>query len=96
MTTLEHAALRMSTASRPGFVARVAQSVAGCARALKHRREIYRLGAMTDAELSDIGLTRTDLHVAFRSPLGVDPTACLGSIAASRAEEREQAARSIC
>jgi hypothetical protein len=39
---------------------------------------------MTDIELADIGLTRTDLHVAVRSPLGVDPTAKLGSMASAR------------
>jgi hypothetical protein len=47
---------------------------------------------MTDVELADIGLTRTDLHVAVRSPLGVDPTIRLGSLAAGR----EDAARRVC
>jgi hypothetical protein len=47
---------------------------------------------MTDIELADIGLTRSDLHIAVRSPLGIDPTARLGSIASAR----EDAARQVC
>jgi uncharacterized protein YjiS (DUF1127 family) len=92
MTTLEHAAQPMAVPSRPVILARVLQRAFAFARALKNRREIYRLGAMTDVELADIGLTRTDLHVAVRSPLGVDPTIRLGSLAAGR----EDAARRVC
>jgi uncharacterized protein YjiS (DUF1127 family) len=92
MTTLEHAALPGTKASRPVIFARVFQQVSAFARALKNRRQIYRLGAMTDVELADIGLTRTDLHVAIRSPLGIDPTVRLGSLASAR----EDAARQVC
>ncbi|MGN6468005.1 MAG: DUF1127 domain-containing protein [Rhizobiaceae bacterium] len=92
MSTLEHAAPSATEAPRPAVLVRVFQSVSIYLRALKNRREIYRLGAMTDLELADIGLTRTDLHVAVRSPLGVDPTACLGSIVSAR----EDAARRVC
>ena len=92
MTTLEHTALPMTVASRPVIFAGVLQRFFAFGRALKNRREIYRLGAMTDIELADIGLTRSDLHVAVRSPLGIDPTARLGSIASAR----EDAARQIC
>jgi uncharacterized protein YjiS (DUF1127 family) len=92
MTTLEHAALPATAAPRTAIFARVFQQVSAFARALKNRREIYRLGAMTDVELADIGLTRTDLHVAIRSPLGTDPTTCLGSLASAR----EDAARQVC
>ena len=92
MTTLEHVLRHATKAPRPAMVARVFQSAAIFARALKNRREIYRLGSMTDVELADIGLTRTDLHVALRSPLGIDPTARLGSLASVR----EDAARQVC
>ena len=95
MTTLEHAALPMSKASRAVNFARVVEWIVTYLRAIRNRREIYRLGAMTDAELADIGLTRTDLHVAVRTPFGIDPTACLGSLAAGRANEREAAARQV-
>jgi uncharacterized protein YjiS (DUF1127 family) len=92
MTTLEHAAQPMVAPSRPVIFARVLQRAFAFARAVKNRREIYRLGAMTDIELADIGLTRTDLHVAVRSPLGVDPTIRLGSIASAR----EDTAHLVC
>lgn len=92
MTTLEHALRPAMKAQRPAMVARVFQSVANFIRALKNRREIYRLGSMTDIELADIGLTRTDLHVALRSPLGIDPTVRLGSLASIR----EDTARQVC
>jgi uncharacterized protein YjiS (DUF1127 family) len=82
----------MTASSRPAIFAGVFQRAFAFARALKNRREIYRLGVMTDIELADIGLTRTDLHVAVRAPLGVDPTARLGSIASAR----EAAARRVC
>jgi uncharacterized protein YjiS (DUF1127 family) len=91
MTTLAHTALPAAKASRTVLFARVFQQVFAVARAIKNRREIYRLGAMTDLELADIGLTRTDLHVAVRSPFGVDPTLRLGSIVAAR----EDAARRV-
>jgi uncharacterized protein YjiS (DUF1127 family) len=92
MTTLEHAAHPIAASPRPVIFARVLESAFAFARAVKNRREIYRLGAMTDIELADIGLTRTDLHVAVRLPLGVDPTIRLGSLAAGR----EDAARQVC
>jgi uncharacterized protein YjiS (DUF1127 family) len=92
MTTLEHTALPMIDSSRPVAFVRVLQRFFAFGRALKNRREIYRLGAMTDIELADIGLTRSDLHVAVRSPLGIDPTARLGSIVSAR----EDAARLVC
>ncbi|MDN5929168.1 MAG: DUF1127 domain-containing protein [Hyphomicrobiales bacterium] len=92
MTSLEHTALPMNASSRPAIFARALQRFFAFARALKNRRQIYRLGAMTDIELADIGLTRSDLHVAVRSPLGIDPTARLGSIASAR----EDAARLTC
>ena len=39
---------------------------------------------MSDAELSDIGLTRGDLHVAIASPFGLDPTTRLRAIVDAR------------
>lgn len=48
-----------------------------------NRRELYRLGQMSDRELSDIGLTRSDLFIARNVPASVDPTARLGALAES-------------
>jgi uncharacterized protein YjiS (DUF1127 family) len=44
-------------------------------------RELYRLGGMSDRELHDIGLTRSDLFVARNVHASVDPTARLGALA---------------
>jgi uncharacterized protein YjiS (DUF1127 family) len=96
MTTLDHATLPLAGTPRAVRFARVRQMVLNFVRALRNRREIYRLGMMTDTELADIGLTRSDLHVAVRSPFGIDPTATLGAIATARARNAEYAARSIC
>ncbi|HEV7253750.1 MAG TPA: DUF1127 domain-containing protein [Mesorhizobium sp.] len=64
-------------------------------KAWRNRREFYRLGEMSDAELADIGLTRSDLSVAVGLPLGVDPTAHLGAIAQSRFRSIEDGARCV-
>jgi hypothetical protein len=39
---------------------------------------------MSDVELADIGLTRSDLSVAIDLPFGSDPTAHLGAVARER------------
>ncbi len=79
-------------------VATVMRMVAAVRLALKtwrNRREFYRLGDMTDAELSDIGLTRADLHVAIAPPFGADPTSRLGAIASARIRTIEDGARLV-
>ena len=62
-------------------------------RAWRNRREMYHLGQMSDRELSDIGLTRSDLYMAGDTPLHVDPTARLRTI--SDLNTRQAAARCI-
>jgi uncharacterized protein YjiS (DUF1127 family) len=96
MSALDHCTDQMSAASRPAFTARAIQAVTKTYRAWKNRREFYRLGEMSEFELADIGLRRTDLQVAMRGPFGEDPTARLGVIAEARAIEREDAARQVC
>jgi uncharacterized protein YjiS (DUF1127 family) len=95
-TLLDHCPEPMTATARPAFPARVIQATAGLLRAWRNRREIHRLGEMSEYELADIGLTRADLHVAFRTPLRRDPTAELGVIAEARAFARQEAARRIC
>lgn len=85
MTTLDRTPFPLTGTIRPAMAVRVLNAFANALRALKNRREIYHLGSMTDAELADIGLTRGDLHVAWREPFGVDPTATLGVLAEARA-----------
>ncbi|MBA3449082.1 MAG: DUF1127 domain-containing protein [Pseudaminobacter sp.] len=95
MTTLDHANQAMRNATRPAAVARAVEKVSSFIRAWRNRREFYRLGEMSDAELSDIGLTRCDLHAAV-GPFGVDPTARLGSIVQARSDCVEDMARRVC
>ena len=80
MTTIatHHSFARASAALN--LVAVAAKAV----RAWKNRQQIYRLGEMSDQELSDIGLTRGDLHLASEVSLFTDPTARLSCTAASR------------
>jgi uncharacterized protein YjiS (DUF1127 family) len=95
MTTFDFAAATARTTSRPAVATRVANAVANFYRAWKNRRAFYRLGDMSDTELADIGLTRSDLHVAVDIPFGSDPTAKLRSIAVDRAETIEDLARKV-
>lgn len=93
MTTLDHStALR--TAPRHAWAVRALNAVSAYYRSWKNRREFMRLGEMSDAELADIGLRRTDLHAAVGLPFGMDPTARLNAMVQERFEEA--AARSVC
>ncbi len=93
MTTLDHSSRATRIAARPNAVARLVAALANVWTAAKNRREIYRLGELSDTELADIGLTRADLHVAVGHPLGTDPTASLSMIVRRR---QEDLARSVC
>jgi uncharacterized protein YjiS (DUF1127 family) len=92
MATIAHARETVHTA-RP--VARAVNAVSNFLRAWKNRREFYHLGQMSDTELADIGLTRTDLSVAVDLPFGSDPTSHLGSVAEARLREIEAMARQV-
>jgi uncharacterized protein YjiS (DUF1127 family) len=76
-------------------VARLVQAISSAYTAFRNRREFYRLGELSDAELADIGLTRADLHVAVGQPFGMDPTASLNTMVRRRFDD-ERAARSVC
>ena len=95
MTTFDFATETSRITSRPAVAMRVANTVFNFYRAWKNRRAFYRLGEMSDAELADIGLTRSDLHVAIDVPFGSDPTVRLRSIAIERAETIEDLARKV-
>lgn len=60
------------------------------ARVLEARRELEMLAQMSEYELKDIGLTRSDLGDATALPADASPTNFL----AARVVERQQAARS--
>ena len=95
MTTLDHHASTTRSTLRVNVIGRGLQALLGVCRALKNRREFYRLGEFTDVELADIGLTRADLHVALSPPFAGDPTASLETIVRRRMAD-ERAARSVC
>jgi uncharacterized protein YjiS (DUF1127 family) len=96
MATIDHTAPAARFATRTNMVARLVQGVINLYKAFRNRREFYRLGEMSDAELADIGLTRADLHVAYGHPFAVDPTLTLSAMVRRRAEDEEAAARSVC
>jgi len=101
MTTLDRTTFPMTGTTRPAFAMRAVRTVVDMVKAWKNRRAIQQLGLLSEWELSDIGLTRTDLHVAWRLPLTVDPTVELGAMAEARAvlqlrADAERAARTIC
>lgn len=96
MTAFDHTSGSSRFATRPNTVARLVQVAFDLFKAFKNRREFYRLGELSDAELADIGLTRADLHVAYGRPLGTDPTSALNVIVQRRAEDGEAVARLVC
>ncbi|SHL42345.1 DUF1127 domain-containing protein [Roseibium suaedae] len=50
---------------------------------LKNRRQVNRLSHLTDEQLLDIGLTRSDVRCALRAPLSSDPAVVLTKAAES-------------
>jgi len=91
MTALPFATAPLHAAPRHAVLARAVNAVAVSWRAWKNRRAFYHLGQMSDAELSDIGLTRADLHVAVTGMRGEDPTARLRAIVQARSESEFEA-----
>lgn len=73
--------------TRLSFVVRAVNAGLDLLRALKNRRDFYRLGEMSDTELADIGLVRTDLHAVSDLDFRNDPTTHLGVIAEARRRE---------
>lgn len=97
MTALDHPTTH-APAGLPraaSAVARVFGGLAGLLRALRNRRQIGRLRDLSDHQLADIGLTRSDLVVAMHAPLGADPTTRLGTLARER-YWTEFGARHVC
>ncbi|HKA79184.1 MAG TPA: DUF1127 domain-containing protein [Xanthobacteraceae bacterium] len=49
----------------------------GFVAGIKHRRDLSRLADLDDHMLADVGLTRSDLYLAYYEPLWGDPTSIL-------------------
>ena len=77
--------------TRPGgrFAATVLRLIAWPVRFWKARQDLAALGGLTDHELRDIGLMRTDLANMSALPRDVDPTYELARLV----EERRHARR---
>ena len=84
MTTLDFTAGATRIAQSPSFLVQGLNAASKLLRAWRNRRELHRLGELSDAELQDIGLTRADLFAARAEPLGVDPTIQLRAVVVSR------------
>lgn len=96
MTALDHPTSAIAAQTRTvAVVSRVADGLRAFFRAWRNRHQVNRLDWLSDHELADIGLMRTDLVVALRAPLGVDPTARLSDFARER-HAAEDGARSVC
>ncbi|OQM75271.1 DUF1127 domain-containing protein [Manganibacter manganicus] len=94
--TVHNCAVETSRLAAPATIAaRLTAAANNFYRNWKNRRDFYRLGELSDAELADIGLTRSDLHVAMSGPFGNDPTMRLRELASERIDSIEDAARKI-
>ena len=90
-------AITSLTISAAAPLGRVLWALAGRARRglkqfaekVRNRHDAMRLAELDDRMLSDIGLSRSDLHDAFAEPLWRDPT----DVLARRAGERKSARR---
>jgi uncharacterized protein YjiS (DUF1127 family) len=57
-------------------------------RVVKARQQLMQLGALSERELNDIGLTRQDLHNATGLASDADPTEYLARVADERGRHR--------
>jgi uncharacterized protein YjiS (DUF1127 family) len=84
MSTINACETTKPTGARAALAAAAAAAAAKTGalyRAFVNRRALYRLGEMSDIELADIGLSRSDLFVVRSAPAHTDPTARLGALA---------------
>lgn len=70
--------------------ARAASTVAGTFRSFGNWRQFRRLHDMSDHELADIGLERSDLFDAWDRRSHADPTRYLDALVRSRGGMRER------
>ena len=87
MTTIDCRETTSAPSATANFSTRTVEKVAALVQAFKNRRAMYHLGEMSDIELADIGLRRSDLFVALDGPVSVDPTIRLSRIAAVNIRE---------
>jgi uncharacterized protein YjiS (DUF1127 family) len=88
MTALDHRSLSIRAARPLGWLARVARAFGEAVVMMRNRKAMLQLSELTDYELHDIGLTRSDLRDACDLPLRARPTSRLAQLAAARAAEQ--------
>lgn len=93
MTTIDCRDTLHTESTLAALATRAVEKVAGLYRAWANRRALYSMGAMSDIELADIGLSRADLFTAREEPFHRDPTGRLGALA--DINRRQSAARCI-
>lgn len=71
--------------ARFSWADRAVAAIARLGIILKNRRDFRILAEMSDIELADIGLTRSDLAYVAELPFTEDPTARLGRVVRRRA-----------
>lgn len=86
MTALDRTTHALTAQMRVvAVLTREAYRVAAFLQAVFNRRYMLQLEDLSDHQLEDIGLKRTDLEVVMRKPLGVDPTMELNALSMERA-----------
>jgi uncharacterized protein YjiS (DUF1127 family) len=92
MTTAQYPVLPLAAGTLArvfaAFLAPVVLSSKAVARAMRHRREAHVLARLDRHMLADIGITRSDVHDAFSTPLWEDPTTLLSERAIERRMNR--------
>ena len=96
MTALDHPTHAIGAGTRTvATVARLTEALRMFIQSVKYRRDVNYLSRLSDQQLADIGLMRTDLEVVMQGPLSVDPTSRLSHYARERYTV-ERAARRVC
>ncbi|MEJ8473603.1 DUF1127 domain-containing protein [Roseibium algae] len=78
----------MSTSTTHTLITTFGSMVTRAWRLLVNRRQVNRLHHLTDAQLEDIGLTRSDLRCAKQVSLFTDPSHVLSEWARERSLEK--------
>lgn len=94
MTALDRMpAIAFAPSRANAVVTRLGQGMAVLWRSLFGRREIVRLSELSDHELADIGLLRSDIALVRRAPFHQDPTSLLTGLVDERHARRMREAR---
>lgn len=95
MTALDHPTTYAGVAPlRTDVASRVANGLKTILRAMFNRRHLGDLNELSDHQLADIGLMRSDLFEAKLTGISADPTTALSQMCQRRREE--QMARRVC